>query len=71
MNAVFSAMNPIRRRGRRSRGIRGRSQRGAVLFVVLMVLGLLLLAGLGVMRSVDTGNVIAGNSDGVQIGEAQ
>jgi type IV pilus assembly protein PilX len=36
-------------------------QRGVVLLAVLVVLGLLLLAGLGVMRSVDTGNVIAGN----------
>ena len=46
----------------RSRAGRARRpQRGAVLFVVLMVLGLLLLAGLGVMRSVDTSNVIAGN----------
>lgn len=61
MNPVSSAMNPLRQYSRRSRGIRGRSQRGAVLFVVLMVLGLLLLAGLGVMRTVDTGNVIAGN----------
>ena len=42
-------------------GISRRSQHGAVLFVVLMVLSLLLLAGLGVMRTVDTGNVIAGN----------
>lgn len=36
-------------------------QRGVVLLAVLVVLGLLLLAGLGVMRTVDTGNVIAGN----------
>lgn len=42
-------------------GVHRRSQGGAVLFAVLMVLSLLLLAGLGVMRSVDTGNVIAGN----------
>jgi type IV pilus assembly protein PilX len=38
-----------------------RRQNGVVLFVVLMVMSLLLLAGLGVMRSVDTSNVIAGN----------
>jgi type IV pilus assembly protein PilX len=38
-----------------------RHQRGAVLMAVLLVLGLLLLAGLGVLRSVDTSNVIAGN----------
>lgn len=36
-------------------------QKGAVLLIVLMVLGMLLLAGLSVMRSVDTSNVIAGN----------
>lgn len=36
-------------------------QRGMVLIVVLVVLALTLLAGLGVMRSADTGNVMAGN----------
>jgi type IV pilus assembly protein PilX len=56
-NVTFGEM---RRPQRRSSGRVGR-QRGVVLFVVLMVLGLLLLAGLGVMRSVDTSNVIAGN----------
>ena len=50
---------PLRVRAARRRSLR--PQRGAVLFVVLMVLSLLLLAGLGVMRTVDTGNVIAGN----------
>jgi Tfp pilus assembly protein PilX len=39
----------------------GRRQRGMVLTVVLAILGLLFLAGLGIMRSTDTGNVIAGN----------
>jgi type IV pilus assembly protein PilX len=40
---------------------RRRNQQGAVLMAVLLVLGMLLLAGVGVLRSVDTGNVIAGN----------
>jgi Tfp pilus assembly protein PilX len=38
-----------------------RQQRGLSLIVVLIVLTLLALAGFGAMRSVDTGNVIAGN----------
>ena len=36
-------------------------QQGMVLLVVLVVLSLMFLAGLGVMRAADTGNVIAGN----------
>ena len=48
-------------RARRPRALARRTQRGLVLVVVLGVLGLLLLAGLGVLRTVDTGNVIAGN----------
>jgi Tfp pilus assembly protein PilX len=36
-------------------------QRGLVLMLVLIVLGILALAGAAVMRSVDTGNTIAGN----------
>ena len=61
MNSVPSSVNPTRLCSKCSRGMRQRSQHGAVLFVVLMVLSLLLLAGLGVMRTVDTSNVIAGN----------
>jgi Tfp pilus assembly protein PilX len=38
-----------------------RHQRGLVLLVVLVALALLLLAGAGAMRSIDSGNVIAGN----------
>jgi Tfp pilus assembly protein PilX len=45
---------------RSMRGARS-NQRGMILLVVLMVLGMLLLAGAGVMRAVDTGNVISGN----------
>lgn len=45
---------------RRIGGARGRQQ-GMVLLVVLVVLSLMFLAGLGVMRAADTGNVIAGN----------
>lgn len=36
-------------------------QRGLVLIVALVVLGLMSLAGIGVLRATDTGNVIAGN----------
>ena len=38
-----------------------RRQRGAVLFIALIVLVAMTLAGLALMRSVDTGNLIAGN----------
>lgn len=38
-----------------------RKQRGVVLFVALIVLVAMTLAGLATMRSVDTNNVIAGN----------
>ncbi|WP_428422004.1 pilus assembly PilX family protein [Methylibium sp.] len=38
-----------------------RRQQGMVLLVVLVVLSLMFLAGLGVMRAADTGNVISGN----------
>lgn len=38
-----------------------RAARGMILIVVLVVLGLLLLAGAGAMRAVDSGNVISGN----------
>ena len=38
-----------------------RAQRGVVLFIALIVLVAMTLAGLGMMRSVDTNNLIAGN----------
>lgn len=38
-----------------------RSQRGVVLFIALIVLVAMTLAGIGMMRSVDTGSVISGN----------
>lgn len=38
-----------------------RSQRGVVLLIALIVLVAMTLAGIGMMRSVDTGNVISGN----------
>jgi type IV pilus assembly protein PilX len=44
-------MNPIIRR----------SQRGVVLFIALIVLVAMTLAGISLMRSVDSGTVIAGN----------
>jgi type IV pilus assembly protein PilX len=37
------------------------SQRGVVLFIALIVLVAMTMAGLGMMRSVDTNNLIAGN----------
>lgn len=37
------------------------TQRGVVLFIALIVLVAMTLAGLGMMRSVDTNNLIAGN----------
>lgn len=40
---------------------RARQQRGMVLIAVLVVLVVTLLAGMGVMRSVQNGNAIAGN----------
>ncbi len=43
------------------RAPRQRPQHGLVLLVVLVALALLLLAGAGAMRSIDSGNVIAGN----------
>jgi type IV pilus assembly protein PilX len=61
MNQGHEPMQPTQAPAAHSRRQPRRKQRGAVLFVVLMVLSLLLLAGLGVMRSVDTSNVIAGN----------
>jgi len=38
-----------------------RSQRGVVLLIALIILVAMTLAGIGMMRSVDTGSVIAGN----------
>jgi Tfp pilus assembly protein PilX len=38
-----------------------RKQRGVVLFIALIVLVAMSLAGIGMLRSVDTGNLIAGN----------
>lgn len=38
-----------------------RRQRGVVLLITLVVLVAMMLAGIGMMRSVDTGNLIAGN----------
>ncbi len=38
-----------------------RRQRGVVLFIALIVLVAMTLAGIGMMRSVDTGTVVAGN----------
>ncbi len=48
--------------GRRAcAAVRARTQRGAVLFVTLVVLVLMSYAAVSVVRSTDTGNLIAGN----------
>ena len=39
----------------------GRRQQGVVLFIALIVLVAMTLAGLAIMRSVDTGNLVSGN----------
>jgi type IV pilus assembly protein PilX len=51
----------IRRVRRLEAGARRGKEGGMVLIVVLVVLMLMFLAGTGVMRAADTGNVIAGN----------
>ncbi len=52
----------FRRPSRRHRSpVAGQRQQGLVLLVVLLVLGMMFLAGVGAMRAVDTGNVISGN----------
>jgi len=40
---------------------RARKQRGVTLFIALIVLVAMTLAGIGMMRSVDTGTIVAGN----------
>jgi Tfp pilus assembly protein PilX len=40
---------------------RGKRQRGVVLIIALIVLIAMTLAGIGLVRSVDTGNLVAGN----------
>jgi type IV pilus assembly protein PilX len=52
-------MKAGRMNGRRI--IKPRSQRGVVLLIALIMLVAMTLAGIGMMRSVDTGSVIAGN----------
>jgi len=46
---------------RMRRPLRRRAQRGVVLFIALIVLVAMSLAGIAIMRSVDTGNLISGN----------
>jgi type IV pilus assembly protein PilX len=57
----MSSLATLRRGRRRAITLQQRGQRGLVLLVVMVVLGLMFLAGLGVMRAADTGNVISGN----------
>jgi type IV pilus assembly protein PilX len=56
-----SVVNRSRGRVALTPGATGHKQRGVILMVVLAVLGLLMLAAVGVLRAVDTSNVIAGN----------
>lgn len=44
-----------------SKGIAHRRQQGVVLLIALIVLVAMTLAGIGLVRSVDTGNMVAGN----------
>jgi len=53
-------MTSLRPKIARMRAARS-AQRGVVLFIALIVLVAMTLAGLGMMRSVDTNNLIAGN----------
>lgn len=53
-------MTSLRPKMARIRATRS-AQRGVVLFIALIVLVAMTLAGLGMMRSVDTNNLIAGN----------
>jgi type IV pilus assembly protein PilX len=46
---------------RGSMGIRARREDGVVLLIALIVLVAMTLAGLGMMRSIDTGTIVAGN----------
>lgn len=54
-------MTPARRGLRRSPRLLRRTQRGVVLFIALIVLVAMSLAGVALIRNVDTGSVIAGN----------
>ena len=56
---VYAGALPVTPSGRQP--VRPGKQRGVVLFIALIALVALTLAGIALMRSVDTGNVIAGN----------
>jgi Tfp pilus assembly protein PilX len=56
---VYAGAPPVTPSGRQL--VRPGKQRGVVLFIALIALVALTLAGIALMRSVDTGNVIAGN----------
>lgn len=49
------------RPARRLAIVRGARQRGVILFIAIIVLVAMTLAGLALIRSVDTGNMVAGN----------
>lgn len=60
---MMTSASPKSGRIRATRSVRAprSAQRGVVLFIALIVLVAMTLAGLGMMRSVDTNNLIAGN----------
>jgi len=60
MEQLTTVATPVRCRLPRARSAAG-SQQGMVLFIALIVLVAMTLAGLALVRSVDTANVIAGN----------
>jgi len=60
MEQLTIVATPVHRRLPRARFAAG-SQQGMVLFIALIVLVAMTLAGLALVRSVDTANVIAGN----------
>lgn len=59
-NTMHNAPAPAHRRLPRAGAIAG-TQKGVVLFIALIVLVALTMAGIALVRSVDTANVIAGN----------
>ncbi|MEO7403899.1 MAG: hypothetical protein ABIU95_09550 [Burkholderiales bacterium] len=61
MSATAMEHAPCRSRRQKWRQPPATRSRGIVLFIVMIVLVAMMLAGAGLMRSVDTGTVIAGN----------
>lgn len=57
----IASMNPHCGRSKALQVAGRKHEQGMVLIVVMVVLALMFLAGIGVMRAADTGNVISGN----------